>query len=122
MASTPNDRAGTEPGAGNVVHQRGPAGPRWTHVALPCHDIDRSIAWYTKFTPLELLDRREDSDGCGAWLGHPDQLEFPFVLVLVSFFRDQHRGPQPTLAPFAHLGIEVESRRRVEEGLARARS
>ena len=26
--------------------------PRWTHVALPSLDIERSVAWYKEFTPL----------------------------------------------------------------------
>jgi lactoylglutathione lyase len=71
---------------------------RWTHIALPSADIDKSIEWYTRFTPLELLDRREDADGYGAWLGHRDQVDTPFIL-----------------APFAHIGIEVTSRAEVDE-------
>ena len=98
----------------DVAHRSGPRGSRWTHIALPCHDIDKSIDWYTRYTTLELLDRRTDPDGYGAWLGHPDQAETPFILVLVSFFRDQEKGPQPIMAPFAHIGIEVESRAEVE--------
>jgi catechol 2,3-dioxygenase-like lactoylglutathione lyase family enzyme len=97
-----------------VEHRSGPRGARWTHIALPCHDIDKSIDWYTRYTTLELLDRRSDPDGYGAWLGHPDQAETPFILVLVSFFKDQEKGPQPIMAPFAHIGIEVESRAEVE--------
>jgi len=88
---------------------------RWTHIALPATDIDAMIDWYTRFTPLELLDRREDPDGYGAWLGHPDQSDKPFILVLVSFFHDQDKGAQPIMAPFAHIGIEVTSRAEVEE-------
>ena len=49
-----------------------------------------------------------------AWLGHSDQLEFPFVLVLVSFNRDRDKGAQTVMAPFAHIGIEVPSRDEVE--------
>jgi len=63
---------------------------RWTHIALPVADI------------------------YGAWLGHRDQVDKPFILVLVSFRRDQHKGPQPTMAPFAHIGIEVTSRDEVD--------
>jgi catechol 2,3-dioxygenase-like lactoylglutathione lyase family enzyme len=92
---------------------------RWTHIALPCTDIDRSIDWYERFTSLRLLDRREDADGYGAWLGHPGDVDAPFILVLVSFFRDQSSGPQPVMAPFAHLGIEVTSRSEVDEIAAR---
>jgi len=97
-----------------VTHSSGPRGSRWTHIALPCHDIDKSIEWYTRYTTLELLDRRSDPDGFGAWLGHPDQADTPFILVLVSFLKDQDKGPQPIMAPFAHIGIEVPSRAEVE--------
>ena len=91
-----------------------PPSMRWTHIALPVVDIDKTIDWYERFTPLELLDRREDADGFGAWLGHRDQVDTPFILVLVSFRRDQHKGPQPIMAPFAHIGIEVTSRGEVD--------
>ena len=87
---------------------------RWTHIALPCADIDATIEWYEKNTPMRLLDRREDADGYGAWLGHPDMAEKPFILVLVSFFRDQAKGPQPTMAPFAHIGIELTTAEEVD--------
>ena len=93
----------------------GPRSTRWTHIALPCTDIDATIDWYQRFTPLQLLDRRQDADGQGAWLGHPDQGDKPFILVLVSFFRDQARGPQPVMAPFAHIGFEVTSREEVDD-------
>jgi catechol 2,3-dioxygenase-like lactoylglutathione lyase family enzyme len=93
-----------------------PPSVRWTHVALPCLDIDAAIAWYEEFTPLRLLDRREDTDGYGAWLGQPDNGDRPFVLVLVSLFKDQDKGEtMPILAPFAHIGIEVTSRADVDE-------
>jgi catechol 2,3-dioxygenase-like lactoylglutathione lyase family enzyme len=35
-------------------------------------------------------------------------------LVLVSFKRDHDKGPQPIMAPFAHIGIEVTSRAEVD--------
>ena len=91
---------------------------RWTHIAVPCSDIDAMIDWYSRYTPLELLDRREDADGYGAWLGQRDMVEKPFVLVLVSFFRDQDKK-QPTLAPFAHIGIELTSRAEIDAIAAR---
>ena len=93
-----------------------PSSVRWTHVALPSVDIDASIRWYEKYTPMRLLDRREDTDGYGAWLGHPDQGDKPFILVLVSFFRDQEKGEKmPILSPFAHIGIEMPSQEAVNE-------
>lgn len=92
-----------------------PTTARWTHIALPATDIDATIAWYEKFTPLRLLDKREDSDGFGAWLGDPDMGDKPFILVLVSFTRDKDKGPQPILAPFAHIGIELPTEDGVRE-------
>ena len=97
-----------------------PTGPRWTHIALPCHDIDASIEWYTRHTPLKLLDRREDADGQGAWLAHDDQIDRPFVLVLASFNADHDKGPQAIMAPFAHIGIEVPTREEVDRIAAEA--
>ncbi len=88
---------------------------RWTHIALPSTNLDTTINWYTRFTPLELLDRRTDPDGESAWLGHSDQGDKPFILVLVSFTKDHDKGQQPIMAPFAHIGIEVTSKAEVEE-------
>lgn len=87
--------------------------PRWTHIALPSSDIDASVAWYEKYTPLVVLDRREDADGKNAWLAHEGQVENPFVLVLVMFYRDEGKR-QPQLAPFAHIGIEMPERADVD--------
>ncbi len=98
----------------------GPSKARWTHIALPSSDLDASIEWYTRFTPLVLLDRREDADGQSAWLSHEGQVDDPFVLVLVMFFRDQGKR-QPIMAPFAHIGIEVPSREDVVAIADRAR-
>lgn len=92
---------------------------RWTHIALPCRDIDATIDWYLRFTPLELLDRRVDADGQGAWLGHSDQGDKPFILVLVSFDAQTDQASTATLAPFAHLGFEVASRAEIDEIAAR---
>jgi lactoylglutathione lyase len=99
-----------------------PPKPRWTHIALRVKDIDASIAWYSEFTPMELLDRRQDDMGYGAWLGMSDQPDTPFVLVLAQFFpeTDPFAGaPQEVLAPFAHLGIEMTSREAIEDMAAR---
>ncbi|MCB1000886.1 MAG: VOC family protein [Acidimicrobiales bacterium] len=96
------------------THQLRPTTVRWTHIALPSTDIDASIRWYEAFTPLRLLDRREDADGYGAWLGHPDMADKPFILVLVSFFKDQDKGPQPIMAPFAHIGMEMPTKEAVD--------
>src|SRR5688572_1317602 len=90
-----------------------PAKPTWTHIALRVGDIDESIAWYEEYTPLELLERREDDMGFGAWLGERDMVERPFILVLAQFLpaTDPYRDfPKEVLTPFAHLGIELPTR------------
>lgn len=98
----------------------GPKTPRWTHIALPSSDLDASIAWYQQFTPLVQLDRREDTDGQSAWLSHDGQVDSPFVLVLVMFYKDKGRQ-QPIMTPFAHIGIEVPDRSEVVAIAERAR-
>jgi catechol 2,3-dioxygenase-like lactoylglutathione lyase family enzyme len=96
-------------------------GPRWTHIALPCRDIDASVEWYRLFTPLVVLARHEDEAGRSAWLCHEGQVDTPFVLVLAMFHRDAGR-PRPTMAPFAHIGIELPDRAGVDEMAGRARA
>ena len=58
-------KGGTDPHTGRI-HQRmsarrvtdtthdriRPGSVRWTHIALPCTDIDKTIDWYETFTPL----------------------------------------------------------------------
>jgi catechol 2,3-dioxygenase-like lactoylglutathione lyase family enzyme len=95
--------------------------PRWTHIALPSSDLDASIRWYEDFTPLVQLDRREDEDGQSAWLSHAKQVENPFVLVLVMFYKDQGNR-QPIMAPFAHIGIEMPEHADVDRIAERARA
>lgn len=93
---------------------------RWTHVALPVGDLDRSIDFYTTLTPLVVVERFKDDDGESVWLSNAEQVETPFVLVLVCFNKD--RGKQlGLLTPFAHLGIEVPSREDVDALADKAR-
>ncbi len=91
--------------------------PRWTHIAFRVADIEASIDFYTRHTPLALLTRRTDENGHGAWLGHDDQREAPFVLVLAEFFAGSAPNPghsDPALGPFGHIGIELASRDEVD--------
>lgn len=125
----------TQPGSGRpagreaeqngeaATHRLRPTTSRWTHIALRVTDIDDTIAFYERYTDLELLDRREDDDGYGAWLGHSDQKEFPFILVLAQFFPDRDpfaSEPLAKLAPFNHLGIELPTKDAVDDIAARA--
>ena len=94
--------------------------PRWTHVAIPSSDLERSIEFYTQLAPLVVVHRREDELSQVAWLSNDGQVEDPFVLVVVMTNAD--RGtPQPVLTPFAHLGIELPSREEVDAIAARGR-
>jgi lactoylglutathione lyase len=92
---------------------------RWTHVALPSGDLDKSIEFYTTMTPLVLVERFSDDDGQSAWLSNDGQVESPFVLVLVDF-NSAHGGQHGLLTPFAHIGIEVPDRSDVDEIAAKA--
>ena len=97
--------------------------PRWTHLALRVRDIDISIAFYLEHTPLELLVKRDNPDGFGAWLGHPDMADSPFILVLAQFIasHDPYAGTDPsTLGPFSHIGIELAERADVDARAAAA--
>jgi len=89
-----------------------PSEARWTHIALRVKDISATIEWYMENTPLSLITRREDESGYGAWLGHKDNPDSPFLLVLSQFFPDKDPfadAPNTVLGPFAHLGIELPS-------------
>lgn len=100
-----------------------PAEARWTHLALRVDDIDATIEFYTSMSPLELIDRREDDQGYGAWLGMPGATNNPFILVVAQFFEgsDPFAGaPKEVLGPFAHLGIELPTKEAVDEVAARA--
>ena len=99
-----------------------PPRARWTHIALRVASIDASIAWYEEFTPLELLDRRQDELGFGAWLGQPYSPDKPFILVLAQFLpaTDPFGAyPQEVLAPFAHFGIELPAHADIDAIAAR---
>jgi catechol 2,3-dioxygenase-like lactoylglutathione lyase family enzyme len=95
-----------------------PTEARWTHVALRVDDIDATIGWYTSMTPLELIDKRQDDMGFGAWLGMPGETNNPFILVVAQFFPETDPfkdAPKEVLAPFAHLGVELPSKADVDE-------
>jgi len=101
-----------------------PSQQRWTHLAFLVKDIEASIAWYEKFTHLELLARNEDAQGFGAWLGDPTQADAPFILVLAEFFEGKDPfapAKHPALGPFGHIGIEVTERQTIDDLAAMAK-
>lgn len=86
----------------------------WTHIALPARDLDASIAFYAAYASFTVVHERVSTTRV-VWLG--DGLR-PFVLVLVA----ATSAVEHPLGPFAHLGIAVESRARVDAIAARARA
>lgn len=102
--------------------------PRWTHVAIPVTNLERALEFYTTVTPLVVVARNEDENGRGAWLSNDKQVETPFVLVIAEFnpgaaaqFGIDPSKPYPTLAPFAHIGIELPNKEDVDAVADRAR-
>jgi catechol 2,3-dioxygenase-like lactoylglutathione lyase family enzyme len=92
----------------------------WTHIALPAHDIDASIAFYTGYAGMRVAHDRLDDDGDGVamrvvWLADGTR---PFVLVLVQM----QRPVEHPLGPFAHLGIALSSPAAVDAIAQRARA
>jgi lactoylglutathione lyase len=103
--------------------------PRWTHVAIPVSDLDKALEFYTSLTPLVVVARNEDENGRGAWLSNDKQVEDPFVLVIAEFMPEVARRfgrepgrPQATLAPFAHIGIELPTKEDVDRVAEKARA
>ncbi len=102
-----------------------PTEARWTHIALRVADLDATIRWYQSFTPLELIARREDEAGYGAWLGMPGKTNNPFVLVIAQFFEGSDPfddAPNAVLAPFAHLGMELPNKQDVDDMAEKGRA
>lgn len=101
---------------------------RLTHVALPCSDLDATIAFYTELCNLVVVARNEDVNGRSAWLSNDKQAKDPFVIVVAEFLPEvgtrfgQAPGEKvPTLTPFAHVGIELPAREDVDRMAAKAR-
>ena len=85
---------------------------RLTHLALPCRDLDATIAWYEDHTAMRTFHRRVDVDGEVAWLAEEGS---EFGLVVVQSFEARDLGePQTILSPFAHLGFDVDGPAEVE--------
>ena len=83
---------------------------RLTHLALPCNDLDATIKWYEKYTPLRKTHHRQDSEGAVAWLSPQEP-----GIVLVFIQKNDTSEPIPVLSPLAHLGIAVDSTEEVDQ-------
>lgn len=86
-----------------------------THIALPCTDLDRTIAFYARYADMAVVHRRVGKHGgpAVAWVSDHTR---PFVIV----FLETGRVDRP-LGPFAHVGVAVESRVELDRRVADAK-
>ncbi len=85
-----------------------------THVALPCTNMDKTIAFYREYADMEVVHDRTGDGVRVAWLS---DLTRPFVLVFL-----QTKTVERPLGPFAHLGVALKSREEVDARVAKARA
>ena len=83
---------------------------RLTHLALPCHDLDATIEWYEKYTPLQKTHHRQDNLGAVAWLSPEEP-----GIVIVFIQKNEAMKVSPVLSPLAHLGISLDSTEQVDQ-------
>jgi len=95
---------------------------------MPVTNLDKAIEFYTTLTPMVVVARNQTDTGRGAWLSNDKQVETPFVLVISEFipeaaarFNIDPTKPHPTLAPFAHIGIELPNKEDVDAVADKAR-
>lgn len=99
--------------------------PQLTHVAIRCHDVDRSIRFYEEWCDLELLHRRTEPkrDGSGerrvAWLGPRMRDGSSSRFWIVLFEIGQSTGPTSL---FDHLGFDLDSREAVDKIAEKAKA
>ncbi len=84
-----------------------------THIALPCTDLERTIAFYRDYADMEVVHRREEGSSRVVWLSDRTR---PFVIV----FLETKTVDRP-LGPFAHLGVACSSKEEVDARIAHAR-
>ena len=76
----------------------------FTHVALPVTNLQTSIAFYQRFTHLQVVHRRSQASNPTREIAWLSDLTRPFVLVLAEEAAVDH-----PLGPFAHLGFACSS-------------
>ena len=96
-----------------------------THVALPVRDLDATLAFYAKYTTLELIHERTDADTGlrSVWLANKGDLTEAaarFVIVLIqgklprNVVGDAIEEKYGFLTSISHLGISMNSRADVD--------
>ncbi len=92
---------------------------QWTHLALHVHSLEASIAFYSRYTNLRVIDRHSDGTSTGmevVWLSDRSDDGLSFVMVLQEGNPSNVPGakPQQPLGPISHLGFGLESRKAVD--------
>jgi len=108
---------------GDAGRSVNPVRSRLTHLALRVSDLDRSMEWYLRYTPLRVLKHFVDDYGMSAWLADPADGGCPFVLALSEFDPERDPfayAPPAILGPYAHLGFEMATREEVDAAGAMA--
>jgi catechol 2,3-dioxygenase-like lactoylglutathione lyase family enzyme len=85
-----------------------------THIALPVHNIERSIEFYATYARMEVIHRRIEKETGVSVVWLTDRTR-PFVIVLI-----QTDVVHPVLSPLAHLGVACPSREFVDRLCDRA--
>ena len=97
----------------------------WTHIALHVSSLEASVAFYTRFANLRVVDRHSDRSTTGmevAWLSdRSPQEELSFVMVLQEGAPSPNAKPQQPLGPVSHLGFSLDSRGEVDALAAEAK-
>ncbi len=99
---------------------------QWTHLALHISSLDKSLEFYTNYTPLKKIHERFDPETKmrTAWLSdRPEGRETEYVLVLLEGNPPQIPGarPQAAIAPVSHMGFSTETREDVDRIADRGR-
>ena len=90
--------------------------PRFTHVALRATDLQRSVAFYSKYAGLVVAHEREEDGTRVVWLAErADDPAFVFVLIPMPHTAGERPGVH-------HFGFSVASRADVDSIAATARA
>ena len=86
-----------------------------THIALPVTDVEKSIAFYSKYARMQVVHRRSEQSTASDVVWISDRTR-PFVIVLIGMAKVEN-----VLLPFAHLGVGCASREEVDRLCEEAR-
>lgn len=99
--------------------------PLLTHIALHVSDLQKSVAFYTRFAKMTLIHERDDKETNQktAWVTSQDpQGVIDFVIVLLCGDPSLFGGarPQAPLGPVSHFGFALPGREDVDKIAAQA--